>query len=201
MKNRFHRRKTCLAWLLLLVAAPCSPAFAQKWATDMFAQTSYDFGVIARGAKAEHRFKIENIYVEDAHIKSVKSSCGCTTPTLTKDRLKTWDTAEVVVAIDTRRYLEHKDATITVVFDKPFPAEVQLQVHCNIRGDVVVQPGVVDFGTVLQGAARSSGPRSRTPAAPIGRSSASKAPIRTSPPRPCRSRGSSARRRASSTSC
>ena len=69
----------------------------------MFDHTSYDFGVVARGAKAEHRFKIENIYVEDAHIKSVKSSCGCTSPVATKDRLKTWDTSDVVVDIDTRR--------------------------------------------------------------------------------------------------
>ena len=36
-------------------------------------------------------------------------------------------------------------------FDKPFPAEVQLQIHCNIRGDVVVQPGAVEFGAVAQG--------------------------------------------------
>ena len=58
-------KKTCLAWLVLIAAA--APAFGQKWAAEMFNnQTSYDFGVIARGAKAEHRFKIENIYVEDA---------------------------------------------------------------------------------------------------------------------------------------
>ena len=56
-----------------------------------------------------------------------------------------------MVTIDTRQFLGRKDATIKVMFDKPFKAEVQLQVHCNIRGDVVVQPGVVDFGSVPQG--------------------------------------------------
>ena len=168
MKNCFHSARNCLAWLSLLAAAPCSPALAQKWATDMFDHASHDFGVVARGAKAEHRFKIENIYVEDAHIKSVKSSCGCTTPVATKDRLKTWETLEIVVVVDTRNHLGHKDATITVVFDKPFAAEVQLQVHCTIRGDVVVQPALIDFGSVPQGVVRSSEPRSPTPAATIG---------------------------------
>jgi hypothetical protein len=38
-----------------------------------------------------------------------------------------------------------------VVFDKPFPAEVDLHVHCYIRSDVVFQPGVVQFGSVRCG--------------------------------------------------
>ncbi len=138
-----------LALVLLLAAA--SAAQGQKWATDMFDHTSHDFGTVARGAKAEHRFKIENIYVEDVHIASVQSTCGCTGPHASKDLLKTWETAEIVVTIDTRQFLGRKDATINVKFDLPSKAEVQLQIHCNIRGDVVVQPGVVDFGSIPQG--------------------------------------------------
>ena len=53
----------------------------QDWARKMFDDTTtHDFGVVARGAKAEHRFVIENIYEEDAHIKSVTSSCQCSKP-------------------------------------------------------------------------------------------------------------------------
>ena len=44
----------------------------QDWAKAMFDHTSHDFGVVARGAKVEHRFVIENIYEEDAHIQSVR---------------------------------------------------------------------------------------------------------------------------------
>ena len=43
----------------------------------------------------------------------------------------------------------------TVVFAPPFPAEVQLHVHAFIRGDVVVQPGAAEFGSVSQGAGAS----------------------------------------------
>jgi hypothetical protein len=44
-----------------------------------------------------------------------------------------------------------KDVTVTVVFDKPFPAEVPLHLYSFIRQDVVFEPGAVRFGSVLQG--------------------------------------------------
>ncbi len=40
---------------------------------------------------------------------------------------------------------------MTVTIDQPFYAEVQLQVRGYIRGDVVVEPGSVQVGTVDQG--------------------------------------------------
>jgi len=125
---------------------------ANDWVRPMFNRTSIDVGTVARGASAEYRFTVENIYEEDAHIASVSSSCGCTIPTVTKQLLKTWEKGEIIVKIDTRSEPGRKNATITVVFDKPFPREIQLHVYTHIRGDVVVQPGAVQFGTVNQGA-------------------------------------------------
>ncbi len=119
----------------------------------MFSETSHDFGVVARGAKVEYKFIIENKYEEDAQITSVHSSCGCTSPKIDKKFLKTWEKAELTAVIDTRSFLGSKDATITVNFDLPFPAEVQIHVHTYIRSDVVVQPGVVQFGSISQGVA------------------------------------------------
>lgn len=141
------------AAVAVLVCAAVSPA--QEWARAMFDRTAHDFGVVARGAKVEYRFVVENIYEEDAHIQSVSSSCGCSTPHATKQLLKTWEKSEIVVALDTRGFLGQKDATITVVFDLPFPAEVQLHVHAYIRGDIVVTPGAAEFGSVNQGAGAS----------------------------------------------
>jgi hypothetical protein len=133
-----------------------STVVAQDWAKAMFERdgqdhTSHDFGVIARGAKVQHRFKLENIYLEDVHIASVSSTCNCTIPEFTKDTLKTYETAEIIATIDTRTFLGRKQATVRVKFDKPFPAEVQLHVYCYIRSDVVVEPGEAQFGTINQG--------------------------------------------------
>jgi hypothetical protein len=139
---------------VFLGAASSGKAEEQDWAKAMFSETSHDFGVVAAGAKVEYKFTIENIYEEDAHIKSVQSSCGCTTAKIDKQSLKTWDKAELtaVVNTDTRQFYGRKDTTITVKFDLPFEAEVQVHVHAYIRRDVVVLPGAVQFGAVSQGA-------------------------------------------------
>ena len=118
---------------------------AQEWAQKMFKSTSHDFGAVARGAKVEFPFDFENIYLEDLHISSVRSSCGCTSVEYPKEILKTYQKGTVKAVVDTRAFLGEKRATLTVTFDKPFATEVPLQIHCYIRRDIVFKPGVVRF--------------------------------------------------------
>ena len=128
-----------------------APCCAQEWASKMFDTLSHDFGTVARGSKAVYRFQVKNIYEEDAHILSVRSSCGCTTPQIVKPSLKTFEVGEIVAEFNTISFMGQKHATITVTFDKPFYAEVQLQVSGFIRSDVVVTPGEIKLGAVDQG--------------------------------------------------
>lgn len=139
-------RNVSASLIFVLLAGTC--ARGQDWAVKMFQPTSHDFGTVARGSKAQFRFQVKNIYEEDAHISGVRSSCGCTTPHVSKADLKSFETAEVIADFNTRDFLGHKTATLTVTFDKPFPAEVQLQIAGFIQGDVVLQPGSLDLGTV-----------------------------------------------------
>ncbi len=144
------RRPFLLSLLVLLLGVSAAPG--QEWARKMFKdKTSHDFGNVARGAKTQHRFKFENMYVEPLHVVGVRSSCGCTSAEVTKHDLKTWETGEVVATFNTNAFLGNHSATVTVTFDKPFFAEVQLQVAGNIRGDVTLQPGVVELGTIDAG--------------------------------------------------
>ncbi len=136
-----------IAVIICLVLATAS-ASAQEWALKMFKVTSHDFGAVARGAKSQYRFEVKNIYEEDAHILSVRSSCGCTTPHVTKPDMKTFETSEVVADFNTRDFLGHRTAMITVVFDRPFPAEVQLNIAGTVQSDIVLEPGALDLGTV-----------------------------------------------------
>lgn len=142
-------RQAILSSLLVLAAA--SNGWGQEWARKMFDATDHDFGAVARGSKIEHRFVITNLYEEDVHITGVRSSCGCTTPTVSKHDLKTYETAEIVAVFNTKTFLGKKSATLTVTFDKPFPAETQLHVKGYIRSDVVLDPASVDFGAVNTG--------------------------------------------------
>jgi hypothetical protein len=138
---------------LLALALLMQPSIghAQEWAAKMFDSLTHDFGTVARGAKAVHHFQVKNIYEEEVHIAAVRSSCGCTLPVIVKPNLKTYEVGEIVAEFNTLAFIGQKHATITVTFDKPYYAEVQLQVSGLIRSDVVITPGDIEFGTVDQG--------------------------------------------------
>jgi hypothetical protein len=142
-------RKTLLAAVALTLAiAPLNAAVAQEWATKMFSATSHNFGTVAKGSKTEYRFVFRNVYKEDLHVVGVRTSCGCTSPEVTVRDLKTHETGEVVAKFNTRTFLGQHGATLTITFDKPYYAEVQLRVAGNIRGDVTFEPAFVDLGNV-----------------------------------------------------
>lgn len=119
---------------------------AENWAEKMFSETNHDFRIVGRGTTAEHRFEFRNLYEEEVHVAAVRSSCGCTTPTVTKDTLATHETAAIVAKLNTSTFIGQKAATVTVVFDQPFYAEVQLSVSGYIRTDVTFEPAEIDFG-------------------------------------------------------
>lgn len=135
--------------VLLLFAA--LPAAADDWAKKMFSQTSHDFRTVGRGATAEYHFEFTNPYKEDVRVASVSTSCGCTTPTVTQRLIKSRETAAVVAKLNTDSHIGDKSAVITVIFDRPYYSEVQLQVRGHIRTDVVFNPAEVNFGELTTG--------------------------------------------------
>ncbi len=137
---------TVLATVLIV-----SPCFGQDWARKMFKESDHDFGNVARGAKAEFRFVFENLYLEDIHIANVYASCGCTSVRIENPTVKTYEQGAIVAHFNTDTFRGQRGATITVVIDKPYPAEVQLQDRGFIRDDVAVEPGSVQIGSVDQG--------------------------------------------------
>lgn len=136
---------------LTLVLGIAQAASAQEWAKKMFEASSHDFGTIARGAKAEFTFEVTNLYKEDVRIASVRSSCGCTTPRIEGGTLKSYEKGAVVARINSRSFLGRQGATITVTFDKPMRAQVQLNVKAYVYSNVLLEPAGVNFGTVTPG--------------------------------------------------
>src|SRR5947199_1703099 len=137
--------RTASIAILALVLAPAAlapPAIAKEWAQKMFAANTHDFGHVARGAKAEFAFELQNVYEEDVHIADVRTSCGCTTPTITKPTLKTWEKGSIVATLNTRSFVDQRNSTLTVVIDKPTYAEVHLNIAGYSHADVDFHPGV-----------------------------------------------------------
>lgn len=141
--KRFHA-----ASVACLLAFAASNASAADWAVKLFDATSHDFGTVARGAETEYRFRFHNPFVEEVHVASVTSSCGCTTPRVENATLSTFQESEVIARFNTDSHQGFKSATVTVTFDKPYYAQVQLRVSGEIRSDVTVRPGSIDFGSV-----------------------------------------------------
>ncbi len=139
-----------------MIAFANNPSNAQQWARDMFTEMDHDFGIVPRGAKTEFEFKFTNKYKENVHVASVRTSCQCTLPRVGKGELKTYEEGSIVAEFNTRAFIGQRAAVVTVVFDRPFYAEVQLNVKGNIRSDIVPEPGEIQFGEVDQGQEKST---------------------------------------------
>ena len=143
----------------------CSAASGTEWADVMFDTRSHDFGTVASGSLAEFEFSFENPYLDDLHIASVRSSCGCTIPRVKDDKrtYKSWETGAIVAKLNTAAFRGSRGATLTVTFDRPQYATVQLQVKTHIYSGVLLEPGSIQLGTVTQGSAAHQALRITTP--------------------------------------
>jgi hypothetical protein len=128
-----------------------TPAAGQDWARAMFETTSHDFGSVARGAKAEYAFVLVNNLAADVHITGVRASCGCTTPRIEKELVRTYEKGAIIAHLNSGSYVGHRGATLTVTFDQPAYAEVQLQVKAMVHEDILLDPASVALGSVEQG--------------------------------------------------
>lgn len=149
-------RRFCLWGLVCVAAIVPQCVCAEPWGPKMFNTLKHDFGTVARGSDSVYKFEIKNIWKEDVQIESVRSSCGCTSPSIENPNLKTHEVGYIVAKFNTRTFTGDHSATLTVKISKPFPTQVQLHVKGNIRGDVVFEPGSVEFGKIDQGAAKES---------------------------------------------
>jgi hypothetical protein len=140
---------------LIIVFLTSSALPAQQWAQKLFATTEHDFGTVARGAKAEYAFVLTNNLRSDVHIAAVRTSCGCTTPSVENEKrtLKSYESGAILAHLNSDTHLGYHAATLTVTFDRPYFAEVQLQVHALIATSVLMEPSSAEFGAVEQGKA------------------------------------------------
>ena len=138
--------------VLFLSVFCCCTAQAQSWADSMFTIKSHDFGSVPLLSDTQYSFKFHNTSKQDVHIASVSSSCTCTDASAPVRTIKSGEKGEIIAKVNTSGQRQKKNsATITVTFDKPSTAHVQLEVAVYIRPDIVLNPGSIDFGTIREG--------------------------------------------------
>ena len=67
-----------------------------------FEEMKYDFGVIKQGDIVDHTFKFKNTGTAPLIISNIRVSCGCTTPSWTKNAVAPGATGEMEVQFDSR---------------------------------------------------------------------------------------------------
>lgn len=82
-----------LGLLLLFVAAPTQAQLG-------FATAEHDFGDIEEGAEVTYTFVVTNRGRDPLTLRSVRPSCGCTTPSFTAEPIEPGGAGELVVAFD-----------------------------------------------------------------------------------------------------
>jgi len=145
----FVFRSIVLSSLASLLAVS-SVAYAD-WADAVFPVKKHNFGTVAVGSKTEFRFPIHNNLDSPIHIRSVRASCGCTTPIIETESIAPGESGSILARFNTPTFRGKKGATLTVVMDQPFFSEVRLRVDGYIRSDMVFHPGAIEFGSIRQG--------------------------------------------------
>lgn len=145
------RRSTFLAAWALLALGPFA-AVAQTWSPDaLFPEASHDFGTVARGTKLKYTFWLVNTTNTDIHILNAAPKCGCTDVKIGAHDVPPGTRTPIEATLDTTRFQGTKNSGLTLSFNGPSYAQKDLNLSCFIRGDVLLDPGVADFGAVARG--------------------------------------------------
>lgn len=84
-----------------------------------FPTTTYEFGTIKEGEKAEYDFVLENRGNSNLIIRKIKSSCGCTTTTPSKQIIPPGESTVITARFDSRGKKGNNYKTVTVVTNSP----------------------------------------------------------------------------------
>ncbi|QEH33673.1 hypothetical protein OJF2_21790 [Aquisphaera giovannonii] len=119
-----------------------------EWVNAALPERAYDFGTVARGSQIRHAFPLVNRTDQEIRIVDWRTKCGCTDVKVGAKVVPPGTQTTIEATIDTSKFLGYKPSGLTVIFDKPSFVEVELNLTCFIRGDIVTSPGQLDFGTV-----------------------------------------------------
>lgn len=145
------------------VAALAQPT---PWANKIFDSLGYDFGKVARGVTKSHTFKMTNIYEIPLQITEIRVNCGCSTATVSKKTLKPKESGELTVTVDGTKVDGPKFARIFVTVGPDFVSTATLVVKAEPELDIVMEPRILDFGTLSPGSGGSKTVQIKRPGKP-----------------------------------
>ncbi len=97
-----------------------------------FNTLSNDFGDMRQGDKKEYTFELVNKGKRDLLIRNVRSSCGCTAVSPSKNVIAPGETAPIKVVFDSTGKKGRQSKTVTVITNDPKNSTSTLRISTNI---------------------------------------------------------------------
>jgi hypothetical protein len=141
-----------IAWWALAIGVGPACRADSDWLTNVFPERAYEFGNVARGSQIRHAFPIVNRTNSDIRIADWRTKCGCTDVKVGARVIPPGTQTTVEATINTTNFQGYKPSGLTLILDRPAFVEVDLNLTCFIRGDIMMNPGQVDFGTLRRSA-------------------------------------------------
>ena len=146
------RREFAVLAVLGTLVIGANSASAQTWTPDaLFPESAHDFGTVARGTKLRYTFWLVNTTNSDIQIVGWQPKCGCTEVKVGARDVPPGTRTPIEATLDTTRFQGRKDSGLTLNIAGPAYAQKDLSLRCFIRGDILLDPGVADFGIVARG--------------------------------------------------
>jgi len=111
----------------------------------------YDFGAALEGTMVTHTFAIKNTGEGYLDIRGIKTSCGCTTGSPSKNHIAPGDESDISVSFDTHFQKGHAVRTIVATTNDPNNPQVVMTLQGTVKKQVEAQPNEISFGDVKKG--------------------------------------------------
>jgi hypothetical protein len=146
------RRLVVIGLVQMVPFAPAATGQGLDWVASALPERAHDFGTVARGSQLRYAFPLVNRTDQEIRIVDWRTKCGCTNVRVGAKAIPPGTQTSIEATIDTTKFLGFKPSGLTLVFDRPAFVEVDLNLSCFIRGDIVMTPGQIDFGIVRRAA-------------------------------------------------
>jgi hypothetical protein len=149
LRHRVSIAGAVVAWSALMPGL--ARAVDPNWVSTILPERAYDFGTVARGSQIRHAFELVNRTDTEVRIADTRTKCGCTDVKLGARVIPPGTKTTIEATIDTTKFVGYKASGLTLILSYPTYAEVDLNLTCFIRSDIVLNPGQLDFGVVRRG--------------------------------------------------
>ncbi|MCS7074753.1 MAG: DUF1573 domain-containing protein [Bacteroidia bacterium] len=121
----------CLFWII-------QPVHAQLKGEIEFTTLEYDFGKQKEdGGPLKYEFKFKNTGLGDVVLKDIKASCGCTTPSWSKEPVAPGKEGSIVASFDPLNRPGYFNKSLTVTADVGGEEKI---IILKISGEIIPKP-------------------------------------------------------------